>query len=92
VGDLDLAPWHTLHYDTQFTENGQVFQVTEVQCVDAQARRSKTLLLFAACVERWRGGGRKGGGGGREVVEEGREVRYLIGRSTDKCCSKSDAT
>lgn len=27
--------------------------------------------------------------GGREVVEEGREVRYLIGRSTDKHYSKS---
>ena len=73
VGDLDLAPRHTLHYDTQFTENGQVLQVTEVQRVDAQARWSKTLLLFAACVERWEG-----------RREEGRERGKIFDRKINR--------
>ena len=44
VGYLDFAPRHTLHYNAQFIHDSQVFPVSEVQGINTQTRRGKSLF------------------------------------------------
>ena len=69
MGDLDLATRHTLHHNAQIIHDSQVLPVSEIQGVNAQTRRGKSL--FQSPEGKGEGGkekktaskgGRKGGG------------------------------
>ena len=44
MGYLDFAPRHTLHHNAQFIHDSQVLPISEVQGVNAQTRRGKSLF------------------------------------------------
>ena len=44
VGYLDFAPWHTLHHNAQLVHDSQVLPISEVQGVNVQTRRGKSLF------------------------------------------------